>query len=464
MTEKELLRKSGLYTGFILFIVSLFWFLFSIQTSFGGYTGGSPSGIDEGINSRSTTQTNLQVGTSGTYIIRLGIENVTGVGTATGYMTGTDTYYPRIVWTPSLGTLNFVGTGSYSLILQSNGAAIPLAGSISGKLDAVNGTGSGNVLTNTTLAGQGTITASFGANGLVITPEEYSAVNNASSELQAQIDTKLAKVGTVTTYLGSATAGGKTGTSSFSFSGGSNIIVTSTVTGDGHLAIIADTAGSASAKADIKKDGVVIVTNAESINFSGTNFSVSADTGTASVTLSSSPIFTGTATLGKLTTANGNNVFTGYPFKVTTATKTDVQSFSSSTFADITGLSVTVTPSSTSSTFLLLGAVSTGPTAASGNGGHIRYLRNSTPIGVGDAAGSRQQVTASSSMTESSGGMDSLLIPYIDSPGTTTAITYKVQMAASNATAIWVNKSAADTDSAFYGRAISTLTIMELGQ
>lgn len=179
MSEKELLKKSGFYTSFILFGISLLWFLFSIQLSFGGYIGGPQAGIDIGINSRSTSRENLQPGSSGVYIIRLGIENVTGLGTATGYMSGTDTYYPRIEWTPTLGTLNFIGTGSYNVALQTNGVNVPSFGSVTGKLDAIGGTGTTNILTDTTLAGQGTITASFGVNELVISPAELSMVDGA---------------------------------------------------------------------------------------------------------------------------------------------------------------------------------------------------------------------------------------------------------------------------------------------
>lgn len=187
MSERAILKQSGIWTIFIMFIISSFWFLFSIQPCNAGYTGGPASGIDVGINSRSTTQSNLQPGSSGVFVIRLGIENVTGIGTATGYMNGTNTYYPRIEWTPTLGTLNFIGTGSYNVQLQMNGVNIASGGSLSAKLDSVGGVGTSNTFNNPTLAGVGTITASFGANGLIITPEEYSYLDAASSNIQTQI-------------------------------------------------------------------------------------------------------------------------------------------------------------------------------------------------------------------------------------------------------------------------------------
>lgn len=248
MSEKELLKKSGYWTIFALFLASLFWFLFSIQPCSAGYTGGPQSGIDVGINSRSTSRTNLQPGNSGVYVIRLGIENVTGIGTATGYMNGTDTYYPRIEWTPTLGTFNFVGTGSYPVTLQMNGVNISSEGSLSAKLDAINGVGTQNTFNDPTIAGVGTFTASFSVNGLVITPDEYASVNNATGELQSQIDTintsKLSKINDVDTYIGSISTGNKIGTSSFALYAGDNISINAEVSPDGKLEATVTASGS----------------------------------------------------------------------------------------------------------------------------------------------------------------------------------------------------------------------------
>ncbi len=149
-----------------------------------------PSGIDVGNNSRATQQENKQPsGTTSTFVTRYGTQGVTGSG-STGYMSGTDTLFPRSVWTPSTGKLNFI-----DIALQMAGSDIPSAGSLSAKLDAVSGVGTTNTFNSPTLAGLGTITASFGSNGLVITPAEYASVNNATGELQAQINTKQPTLG-----------------------------------------------------------------------------------------------------------------------------------------------------------------------------------------------------------------------------------------------------------------------------
>jgi len=167
-----------------------FWFAYE-RLCLGGYGGGPQAGVDIGINSRATTRMNFQPGTGtagvSVFIIRLGVEGVTGVGTSTGYMNGTDTYYPRIEWTPSLGTFNFIGTGSYPVTIQMNGLNLALMGSLSSYIEKSGGSGSQTTLENPTFAGGGTITATFGINGLVITPAEWAMVDGATTNIPNQI-------------------------------------------------------------------------------------------------------------------------------------------------------------------------------------------------------------------------------------------------------------------------------------
>jgi len=147
------------------------------------------------------------------------------------------------------------------------------------------------------------------------------------------------------------------------------------------------------------------------------------------------------------------------------AIKTDTQVFSSATGVDwtanVTGLSVTITPSSASSKILLIANLS----LMSEGVGNIafRLLRSTTPIGVGDTAGSRARVTNSMAgnialLAYSIGGM------ILDSPATTSATTYNVQLynLSSIARNLFVNRGFTDTDANTNARSVSTLMAIEV--
>jgi hypothetical protein len=145
--------------------------------------------------------------------------------------------------------------------------------------------------------------------------------------------------------------------------------------------------------------------------------------------------------------------------QVVSTSKTDTFSTTSTTFADVTGLSATITPRSTSSkimAFLTIGAFDADTTRDM----RIRVLRDASAIGVGDAAGSRTQsgiyiiLPAGNRPTSPSWS-------FLDSPSTTSSITYKAQ-ASTNAGTIYINRSLTDTDSSGYARTVSTLTLMEV--
>lgn len=152
-----------------------------------------PSRLDIG-GGRMTGDMWCQYGTNGVRFI-IGTQTVTQVGTA-GVINGTNAAgSPSLDFTYGGGSISANFNGFNAIYVA--GSQIGTTGALSSKLDAVDGIGTNNTFNNPTLAGQGTITASFGANGLVISPAEYSSVNNATSELQAQITTA---TGSITTH------------------------------------------------------------------------------------------------------------------------------------------------------------------------------------------------------------------------------------------------------------------------
>ena len=147
--------------------------------------------------------------------------------------------------------------------------------------------------------------------------------------------------------------------------------------------------------------------------------------------------------------------------QVVAATKTDTFTTTSGSFTDVTGLSVSITPYATTSKILVLATLN----VFAGNGGyfHARVMRGSTPIFIGDAAGSRAQTWFTTANTPSS--VDTRSMMHLDSPATTAATTYKIQIqlvVGAGSPTLYVNRTAADTNDATNPRTASNITVMEV--
>jgi hypothetical protein len=165
------------------------------------------------------------------------------------------------------------------------------------------------------------------------------------------------------------------------------------------------------------------------------------------------------ATAAGLSAAN-----TGIGSNVVQTVKTDTFSTTSSTYVQVTGLSVTITPTSATSKVLLLAAVSTGHTLAVGAFAAIRINGGNATNLVGDAEGSRTQMLlghGGSSVNDFSRNPFSHTVAVIDSPATTSAITYAVQIRTNFGT-VFVNRGSSDSDSAVSLRGSSTLIAIEV--
>jgi hypothetical protein len=171
------------------------------------------------------------------------------------------------------------------------------------------------------------------------------------------------------------------------------------------------------------------------------------------------------------TTAQINSLLSGSIKQVLSTTKTDTFSASVAAGANtaITGLSVTITPSSATSkilvTYMVNGSLNLAG-GASGNNGILTTLkRGATSIGVGNAAGSRQQVSATMGGEIGSAALSNLSgMTFLDSPATTSATTYSVNISHTSGAAqtMYVNRTSTDPDSSNYHRSISTITVMEV--
>ena len=130
-----------------------------------------------------------------------------------------------------------------------------------------------------------------------------------------------------------------------------------------------------------------------------------------------------------------------------------------------TGLSVAITPSSTSSKIVISGMVNTGSNTPSNGCCLLRLMRASTAIAVGDSASAR--TLASTGRGAESAGVNTILtqtIHWIDSPSTASAVTYKIQFASRGAGAgtSYINRTSTDSDNYEHQRTASSLTLMEI--
>jgi hypothetical protein len=141
---------------------------------------------------------------------------------------------------------------------------------------------------------------------------------------------------------------------------------------------------------------------------------------------------------------------TGSVLQVVQTVKTDFFSLGTTgTWTDVTGASVTITPTSASSKVLVMFAGEYGGQSTDGFA-YLRVVRNSTTLSVGDARGSSRQVTMSAALRNGGGNSPDISRAFgcqiLDSPSTTSATTYKLQMIGSNNASFCIGGTFSTTD------------------
>ena len=151
--------------------------------------------------------------------------------------------------------------------------------------------------------------------------------------------------------------------------------------------------------------------------------------------------------------------------QVVSTNKTDSfsQSVSSAGDSDIvTGLTVDITPSATSSKILIFVNVSIGVNGQHGVG--FKLFRDSTQIDLADSSSSRRQNSKGMQANGGTSYNENLSTNFLDSPSSTSQITYgiKINHTSSASKGMRVNTSYDDSDDAKLGRQASTITAMEV--
>mgnify|MGYP003655083778 CR=1 FL=1 len=158
----------------------------------------------------------------------------------------------------------------------------------------------------------------------------------------------------------------------------------------------------------------------------------------------------------------GINSGAGKVLQVVQTVKTDTFTTNSQTPVDVTGLSVAITPSSTSSKILISVNVFIG--GASNRYPYLLLLRGSTSIGLGSgASGSRINTFISTHLADTY-KMHGISNQFLDSPATTSATTYKIQLtqpyeSGHNA---HINRQDQTTDAVYTQFPSSNITVTEI--
>jgi hypothetical protein len=154
------------------------------------------------------------------------------------------------------------------------------------------------------------------------------------------------------------------------------------------------------------------------------------------------------------------------PVKVSSVTDTTQYTFNSGSvnqyiYYNVSGLVLTITPSSASNRVLIMADICAGQSGNAYNA-FFRVTRNGTVIGVG-VNGGYGGTSTSALRTSDASEIGSVSINFLDSPATTSAVTYQIQICNSGGSSYLscVNRPA-NTSTGWEQSGASTLTLMEI--
>ena len=134
------------------------------------------------------------------------------------------------------------------------------------------------------------------------------------------------------------------------------------------------------------------------------------------------------------------------------------------TYTDVNGLILNITPKFNDSKIFLTAKVDI--SSANNQRWGLRFTRDGAvpPGSIGGPDGSRTR-SHSSGQGYGTNGIDANVgMQFLDSPATTSQVTYRVQVTCEGSNQVVINRSITHTDSATVYTALSTLTAMEVAQ
>ena len=195
---------------------------------------------------------------------------------------------------------------------------------------------------------------------------------------------------------------------------------------------------------------------------------LTADSGGGTVAIKGPASTTGNAALELTVPSTASDTLdtlkrAGNILQVISTTKTDQFTSTAYDFTDVTGMSVSITPASASNKILINFELQVGGTANSYAA--FRLLRDSTHIGVSTVTDTDWKVATLGSLShENSYQLENTGTSFLDSPNTTSAITYKLQVSSYSNRTVSINYPTSTGNSAgsYTATGISTITVMEV--
>ena len=154
----------------------------------------------------------------------------------------------------------------------------------------------------------------------------------------------------------------------------------------------------------------------------------------------------------------------GHVIQTKSMTLTSSTTASSNSYTD-SGLTLDITPTSTSNKILITGFINLGCDYFKN---YMKVLRDGSDLVVGDAAGTREQVFSTNHPGDTgwdSYSISAVPINLLDSPNTTSSVNYKVQFKCYRGTSgtATVNRCHTDRNNSGYDeRTVSVLTLQEI--
>ena len=153
----------------------------------------------------------------------------------------------------------------------------------------------------------------------------------------------------------------------------------------------------------------------------------------------------------------------GKILQVIQTVKTDQFTSTAYDYTDVTGMSVSITPASASNKILINFELQVSGVA--NNYASFRLLRDSTHIGVSTVTDTDWRVATLGSLShENSYQIENTGTSFLDSPNTTSAITYKLQVSSYSNRTMSLNYpwNTGNSSGSYTATGISTITVMEV--
>ena len=148
--------------------------------------------------------------------------------------------------------------------------------------------------------------------------------------------------------------------------------------------------------------------------------------------------------------------------KSTTMTTTASYSISGMTWTEVTPLTTSITPTRNDSKILIM--LTMGGLESNGSNQRLGMAlrRNSSNIAVNSDSSGQTSATWAGAGTNANEIKNHPVFNHLDSPGTTSAVTYRVMITTEGSYTMYVNRSSGDSGSSSVFRTASSLTLMEI--